>query len=105
MQSAQPDAGVLLLLGKNIIVHIDGAVYEVSGFGLRFTCAVLRRSVVSDSLRPHGLQPACPWGFFRQEYWSGLPCPPPGDLPSPGIEPRSPTLQAESLPTEPSGKP
>ena len=36
---------------------------------------------------------------------SGLPCPPPGDLPNPGIEPRSPVLQADSLPTEPSGKP
>ena len=28
----------------------------------------------------------CPWGFFRREYWSGLPCPPPGNLPNPGIE-------------------
>ena len=37
----------------------------------------------------------------RQEYWSGLPFPSPGDLPNPGIEPGSPTLQAESLPTEP----
>ena len=37
-------------------------------------------------------------GFYRQEYWSGLPCPPPWDLPDPGIEPRSPILQAESLP-------
>ena len=40
-----------------------------------------------------GLQPArllCPWGFSRQEHWSGMPCPPPGDLPNPGIEPRSP---------------
>ena len=36
-------------------------------------------------------------GFSRQEYWSGLPCPPLGDLPNPGIEPRSPTLQADSL--------
>ena len=35
-------------------------------------------------------------GFSRQEYWSGLPFPPPGDLPNPGIEPRSPTLQADS---------
>ena len=69
---------------------------------------MLSRSVVSDSLRPHGLQPArllCPWGFSRQEYWSGLPCPPPGDLPNPGIEPRSPALQADSLPSEPPGKP
>ena len=35
--------------------------------------------------------------FFRQEYWSGLPCPPPGDLPDPRIEPTSPALQADSL--------
>ena len=40
-------------------------------------------------------------GFPRQEYWSGLPCPPPGDLPDPGIEPRSPALQADSLSSEP----
>ena len=44
-------------------------------------------------------------GFPRQEYWSGLPCAPPGDLPNPGIEPRSPTLQAVSLLSEPSKKP
>ena len=44
-------------------------------------------------------------GFSRQEYWSGLPCPPPGDLPDPGIEPMSPALQVDSLPTEPPGKP
>ena len=39
-------------------------------------------------------------GFSRQEYWSGLPFPSPADLPNPGIEPRSPVLQADSLPTE-----
>ena len=43
--------------------------------------------------------------FSRQEYWSGLPCPPPGDLPNPKIEPRSPALQVDSLPAEPQGKP
>ena len=43
----------------------------------------------------------CPWGFSRQEYWSGLPCPPPGELPNPGIKPRSSALQADSLPSEP----
>ena len=42
-------------------------------------------------------------GFSRQEYWSGLPFPSPGDLPDPGIEPRVPTLQADSLPSEPQG--
>ena len=36
-------------------------------------------------------------GFSRQEHWSGLPCPPPGDLPNPGIQPTSPALQADSL--------
>ena len=43
--------------------------------------------------------------FSRQECWSGLPCPPPGDLPHPGMEPRSPSLQADSLPSEPQGSP
>ena len=44
-------------------------------------------------------------GFSRQEYWSGLPCLPPGNLPNPEIEPRSPALQVDSLPSEPPGKP
>ena len=44
-------------------------------------------------------------GFSRQEYWSGLPSPFPEDLPDPGVEPRSPTLQADALPPEPPGKP
>ena len=54
----------------------------------------------SNCLWPCGLQPArllCPWGFSRQEHWSGLPCPPPGDIPNPGIEPGSPALQVDSL--------
>ena len=48
-------------------------------------------------------QAPLPMGFFRQEYWSGLPFPSPGDLPNPGIKPESPALQANSeqiLPTE-----
>ena len=44
-------------------------------------------------------------GFFRQEYWSGLPFPSPGDLPNPGIEPGSPVLQTDALLSEPLGKP
>ena len=58
------------------------------------------------TLWSHGLQQArilCPWGFSRLEYWSGLPCSPLGDLLKPGLEPRSPELQADSLPTEPPG--
>ena len=46
-----------------------------------------------------------PMGFSRQEYWSGLPFPSPGDLPNPGIEPRCPTLEADALTSEPPGKP
>ena len=43
-------------------------------------------------------------GFSRQEYWSGVLLPSPGDLPDPGIEPRSPALRADALPSEPLGK-
>ena len=57
------------------------------------------RPVGSDSLQHHGLE------FSRPEYWSGQPFPSPGDLPNPGIKPRSPVLQADSLPAEPQGKP
>ena len=70
--------------------------------------AVLSHSVMSDSLQPCGLKPAkllCPWGFSRQEYWSGLSCPPPGDRPKPGIKLRSSALQADSLSPESLGKP
>ena len=44
-------------------------------------------------------------GFSRQDCWSGLPFPSPGDLPDPGIEPGSPALRADPLPSEPPGKP
>ena len=43
-------------------------------------------------------------GFSRQEYWSGLPLPSPGDVPDPGIEPGSPALEADALTSEPPGK-
>ena len=62
---------------------------------------------MSDSATPWTVVHQAPLsiGFSRQEYWSGLPCPSPEDLPSPGIKPRSFTLQADSLPSEPAGKP
>ena len=81
--------------------------FLISYFTICVCCAVLSCSVISDSLWPHGLQPTrllCPWGFSRQKYWSGLPWLPPGDLPNPGNEPRSQTLQADSLLSEPPGK-
>ena len=49
--------------------------------------------------------PPLSMGFSRQECWSGLPFPSPGDLPDPRIEPGSPALQADALPSEPPGKP
>ena len=61
-------------------------------------------SVMSDSLQPHGLWPArllCPWDLFRQEYWSGLPFPPPEDLPDPGIELESSALTGGFFTLEP----
>ena len=64
------------------------------------------RSAVSDSLQPYGLCLSSTWihaalsmGFPRQEHWSGLPCPSPGDLPHPGIKPVSPALMGSWPPT------
>ena len=55
-------------------------------------------SVVSDSFQPHvARQAPLSVGFSRQEYWSGLPFLSPGNLPDPGIEPGSPTLEADSM--------
>ena len=48
--------------------------------------------------------PLCMW-FSRGDYWNGLPFPSPVDLPDPGIKPMSPALEADSLPSEPPGKP
>ena len=80
-------------------------------FSLIVSCAVL----CCAYLLSHVQLFANPWvvacqtllsmGFSRQEYWSGLPCPPPGNLPIPGIKPRFPALQVNFLPSEPPGKP
>ena len=65
-----------------------------------------RHSAVSDSATPWTVAHQAPLskGFSRQEYWSRLPFPPPGDLPSPWIKPGSLALQADSLLPEPPGK-
>ena len=73
-------------------------------------CVCVSRSVVSSSLRSHGLlwQASLSMGFSRQEYWSGFPFPPPGNLPDPGNEPKSHYVshwQLGSLPLAPPGKP
>ena len=56
---------------------------------------------MSDSLQPQGHQAPPSMGFSRQEYWSGLPFPSPGNFPNTGIEPWSPTLQGDALLSEP----
>ena len=70
-------------------------------------CAVLSCVQLFDTLMGYSplLRLLCPWGFSRQEYWSGLPCPPPVGLPNPGIKPRSLALQLDSLPSELLGNP
>ena len=64
------------------------------------------RSVVSSLCDPRDCRPPAPLSMdlSGQEFWNGSPLPSPGDLPDPGIEPGSPALQADSLPSEPPGK-
>ena len=71
-------------------------------------CCCLVTKLSLTLLQPHGLQPTRPFlsmGFPRQEYWSGLPFPSPGNLPHPGIEPVSPALTGRLITTDPPGKP
>ena len=70
-------------------------------------CVYVSRSVMSDSASSwtEALQAPLFMGFSKQEYWSGLPFSSPGDFPNPGIKLRSPTLQANSLPSEPPESP
>ena len=67
-------------------------------------CVLLSRVQLFVTPWTVALQAPLSMGFPRQEYWSRLPFPP-GDLPDPGAEPVPPTLQADSLPSEPRGKP
>ena len=86
---------------------------DLTNLAVLSTQSELTKSVEVKSLS-HVWLLATPWtvahqaplskGFSRQESWSGLPFPSPGDLPNPGIEPRSPTLQADALTSEPPGK-
>ena len=70
-------------------------------------CVCVSHSVVSDCAIPWTVACQAPLSteFSRQEYWSGKPFPSLGDLPNPGIKPESPALQADSLLSEPPGKP
>ena len=89
--------------------NLNSSSFSVSPASSYENLKVLCCSVVPDSLQPHKLyvahQAPLSMGFSRQESWSGLPFLPPGALPDPGIEPGSPALQTNSLPSEPPGKP
>ena len=91
---------------KTHIMHLESGRYAVN---MAFFSPVapsvksVSCSLVSDSATAWTVAHQAPLsvGFSRQEYWSGLPFPPPGDLPDPEIKPGSPALQADSLPSEP----
>ena len=68
-------------------------------------CVLVTQSFLTVTPRTVACWASLPMGFPRQEYWKGLPCPSRGDPPNPGIKQRSPVLQADSLPSEPPGKP
>ena len=84
-----------------LIIWLSGSSWDqISGGGLvTKSCPTLATPWTVACQAP------LPMGFFRLEYWSGLPFPSPGDLPNPGIKPGSPALQADSLPTELWGSP
>ena len=104
----QPSFLVTFSLNETMITTIIIIVYILLLFYTNHELC-FSRSVVSDSLRPHGLQSArllSPWGFHSPgKKTSGLPCPSPGNLPHPGIKPRSPASLEDSLPSEPPEKP
>ena len=84
---------------RRILYCLSHTIKKIYGGGLvAKSCLTLCNPIVA-------CQAPLSMGFSSQEYWSGLPFPSPGDLPHPETEPRSPALQADSLPTELPGKP
>ena len=88
-----------------IILH--WRLLQDHGYNFLYVRMSVSRLAVSDSVTPWTLAHQAPlsMGFSRQEYWSGLPFPSPGDLPHLGIESGTPALQADSLLSELPGKP
>ena len=98
---------IFLLVSLETLILTEAAEVEATPeeweHGSSDIVYVFGRLVLSDSLQPHGLQPArliCPWGVSRQEYWSGLLCPPLGIFPTQGSN-----AGGIFLSTEPPGKP
>ena len=83
-------------------------IYAVSVLHCLLRVCGCAYSVMSNSLQPHRLQHTrhlCPWDSPGQEYWSGLPFPPPGAFPDSGMEPTSPAWASRFFTTEPPGMP
>ena len=87
-----------------VVTYIYLSAQLTKLFTLPEVCA-LSRSVVSDSLWPHKLPGSSVHGILQARILEWVTMPPPGDLPDPGIKPRSPSLQVNSLLSEPPGKP
>ena len=102
---------IQLLLGTLWLLFLPLSVSELSVYWSGFVYIVCVCVCVCVWLLSGDWFIVIPWtaarqaplsvGFSRQEYWSGLPCPAPGDLPDPGIKPRSPDVQADYFPSEP----
>ena len=103
------------LMSSDSYVFSDSLIAQIPSFLKMIWCNIMCVCVCVFELLSRVRFLATPWtiarqaplsmGFSRQEYWSGLPFPSPGDLPNLEIEPGSPALQADSLPSEPQGKP
>jgi len=110
--------------GKSGVLQSMGSQRVGYNWAIELNCITLQPpelSVAHSKVKVKAMSLSCirllvtPWtvayqvslsmGFSRQEYWSGLPFPSPGDLPDPGIKPRSPILEADALTSEPPGKP
>ena len=88
------------MLSRFSRVHLGFSLGKNAGVGCHFLLHLVAQ------LCPIHCHPIDCWQeSFRQECWSRMPRPPPGDLPDPRMEPRSPALQADALPSEPAGKP
>ena len=88
---------------RSLLAHLQGGHSDHSLSWEARVCVFSRVRLLA-TLWTAARQAPLSLGFSRQECWSGSPCPPPGDLPDPGIEPASPALQADSLLSEPSRK-
>ena len=105
------DKGQFLSTDKNF--SFSGGIHGLSGISFFICLFVVNNQKVKVKSLSRVQLFATPWttahqaplsmGFSRQEYWSGVPFPSPGDLPDPGIEPGSPAFQVDALTSEPPG--